>query len=214
MTRILLALLLLAAPMLAAAQNDLALDRPFGEILSPQSGVELSSNENVSVRLVNTGTTLPGGTTFNLSYRINGSPPVTEMVVLGSSLLGDSAFQYTFVTQVNLSTGGSYNVLASVALPGDINPTNDQVDVTVTNTLPSLGGTLERIGDQLTLSGQRGSVRRWERSRDHGVTWEMLANTTPTQAFNGADHRELFRAIVANFTAPEAASSIYDSAAP
>lgn len=215
MSRILIALLLLALPLLATAQNDLALAAPFGEIGSPISGVALGANETVTARLVNTGNTLPAATAFNVSYSVNAGPPVVEMVTLGAPLLSNSAFTYTFTTQADLSVPGTYTFTATASLPGDVNPTNDSLtNHMVTNTAPSVGGTLMRTGGVLVLSGHTGSVLRWERSRDDGLTWEVLSNTTPTMNYLGADHRELFRVVVANFEAPPAMSNVYDSAEP
>ena len=214
MPRFLIALLLLSLPLFANAQ-DLALAPPYGEFAAPSSGVSLTAVESVSVRLVNTGDTLPAATSFILSYSVNAGPPVSELVTLGAPLLPNTPFSYTFTTSTDLSVPGTYTFDATVSLPGDTSPTNNSLtNHIVTNTASSIGGTLQRSGGLLVLSGHTGGVLRWERSRDDGLTWEMLSNTTTTMNYPGADHRELFRVVVANFDAPPVVSNIYDSAAP
>jgi hypothetical protein len=201
-------------PIQAGAQ-DLALVAPVGSISSPVSGVGLSSNETVTVTIFSFGSNLPAGTAFNVNYSVNGGVPVTEMVVLGSTLLSNSPFIYTFTTQADLSVPASYTFTAAVSLPGDINPANDTyVNHFVTNTAASVGGTISRSPGGLLLTGHTGNIVRWEKSLDDGLTWQMLNNTTTTLPFEGADHREHYRAIVANGPAPPAISSVFDSANP
>ncbi|MEO7326200.1 MAG: hypothetical protein ABIW82_15345, partial [Dokdonella sp.] len=72
-------------------------------ITSPQSACTTVGIENVAIRVFNYGITLPAGTAFNASYRINAGAPVTELIVLASSLITNSNFAYTFTTQANLS---------------------------------------------------------------------------------------------------------------
>ena len=59
---------------------------------------------------------------------------------------------------------------------------------TITVDVPSVGGTIAASsnvcygnnGGTLTLSGQTGSVIRWEYSTDGGINWIAIANVTPT----------------------------------
>lgn len=88
--------------------NAVAQDLATVAITMPQSGCTLTANESVTVSVFNYGPTLPAGSVFNASYTINAGAPVTENVVLGSNLLRNSRFIYTFSTQANLSTPGTY----------------------------------------------------------------------------------------------------------
>ncbi len=208
------AALAMSLPMQARSQ-DLALVAPVGSFSSPVSGVGLSPNETVTVTMFSFDSNLPAGTAFNVSFSVNGGAPVTEMVVFGSTLLANSPFTYSFTTQADLSVPGSYTLTASVNLPGDINPANDAyINYFVTNTAPSVGGTISRSPGGLLLTGHTGNIVRWEKSLDDGLTWHMLNTTTTTLPFEGADHREYYRAIVANGPAPPAVSSVFDSANP
>lgn len=207
MKKIILFLIVILFIAQARAQNDLSLAAPFGTIQSPVSGCSLTSTENVTVRIFNFGNTLPAGTSFNVSYNVNAGLPVVEMVVLGSTLLSNSAFTYTFVTQANLSIPGSYTLDATVSLAGDINPVNDAfTNYPVGNSAASVGGTISGSttacasgnSGALTLSSQTGSVIRWEYSNDNGNTWYYISNTTTTQNYSNLKTTTQYRAVVKN----------------
>ncbi len=199
------------------AQNDLSVTA----ITAPVSGCALTATENVTIRLFNFGANLPAGTTFNVTYTINAGGPVTELVTLGSPLLTNSNFNYTFTTQANLSVPGTYTFDATVSIGGDINPTNNAfTGYSVTNTAPSNGGTITGPASVcisgnsgvLTLSGHVGNVVRWEYSIDGGSTWINLSNTTTTQAYNNLTDPTLYRAVVQNGGCAPATSAIHSIA--
>lgn len=188
--------LFFAAPL--CAQNDLSTTA----ITQPISGCALSATENVTIRLFNFGNTLPASTSFNVSYTINSGTPSTELVTLGSNLLSNSTFTYTFTTQANLSTPGAYTFAATVSLAGDINPTNDAFSgYVVENVAASDAGTLSGPSSGsagvLTVTGNNGAIVQWEESPDT-QRWFKLANTTTTQSFSALTATTHFRARVAN----------------
>jgi hypothetical protein len=199
-------LYLMALHFFAGVQaQDLALTGPFGSIQQPVSGCSLSSVENVTIRLFNFGSTLPAGSFFNVSYVINGGSPVTEMIILGSSLLTNSSLSYTFTTQADLSVPGTYTINASVNLPGDINPVNNQyTNHSVTHNAGSVGGVISggttacATGNSgaLTLSGYTGNILRWEYSNDEGNTWYYISNTGTTQNYNNLKTTTRYRAVI------------------
>ncbi|MGL5892701.1 MAG: beta strand repeat-containing protein, partial [Bacteroidia bacterium] len=187
-------------------------------ITSPVSGCALTSTENVTIRLFNFGPNLPAATTFNVSYTINAGAPVTELVTLASPLLSNSTLNYTFTSQANLSTPGTYTFDATVNIAGDINPTNNAfTGHLVTNTSASVGGTVSGAASVcitgnsgvVTLSGHTGNVLRWEYSTDGGSTWFTLSNTTTTQAYMDLNTQTLYRAVVQNGGCTPATSSIH-----
>ncbi|MEO6687728.1 MAG: hypothetical protein ABIS07_11305, partial [Dokdonella sp.] len=141
-------------------------------ITAPQSACAPIGIENVTIRVFNYGPTLPAGSAFNASYTINAGAPVTELVVLGSSLLPNSNLAYTFTTQANLSVPATYTFNSTVILPGDSNPFNDAyIGWNVTTSAASDGGTAAGPGTPaasgtLTLSGYTGSIVQWEESDD------------------------------------------------
>lgn len=186
-------------------------------ITQPVSGCGLTATENVTIRIFNYGPTLTAGSSFNVSYTINGGPPVTELLTLGANLLTNSTLNYTFTTQANLSVPGSYTFDATCALPGDINPSNDAfTGYIVTNTAASVGGTVTGPASvcitgnsgNLTLAGNTGNVLRWEYSTDGGFTWINVTNTTTTQPYNNLTVPTQYRAVVQNGGCASAFSSV------
>lgn len=184
---------------------------------SPVSGCALTATENVTIRIFNYGPMLPMGSTFNASYTINAGVPVVEMVVLPVNLLTNSTYVYTFTTQANLSVAGPYNFDATVAIAGDINPTNDAFTGYVVNSIsPSIGGTVSggtnvctgSNSGNLTLAGHTGSVLNWEYSTDGGGTWISISNTTTTQSYLNLTVPTQYRAQVQNGACTPATSSI------
>jgi gliding motility-associated-like protein len=60
----------------------------------------------------------------------------------------------------------------------------------------------------ITLTGNTGSVVRWEFSIDGGVTWTNIANTTTSQAYTNLTQTTLYRARVQNGTCAAAYTNI------
>lgn len=211
-------LCLMAIYLMASLQaQDLAIAAPFGSIQQPVSGCALSSTQNVSIRIFNFGNNLPAGTSFNVSYTVNGGIPVTEMIVLGSSLLSNSSLNYTFTTQANLSTPGTYTINATVSLPGDINPGNNQfTNHSVTNSANSVGGSISGSttacasgnSGTLTLASHTGAILRWEYSNDNGNTWYYISNTGTTQNYSNLKATTRYRAVIQNGTCGIAFSTV------
>jgi photosystem II stability/assembly factor-like uncharacterized protein/fibronectin type 3 domain-containing protein len=106
------------------------LDASLVDIISPMSGFGLSDQEPVSVEIANFGTIGLGSLTVN--YTIDGGVPVTEVFADTLEPFGGYGY-YTFATKADLSAAGSYEITAYTSLPGDENPSNDTVTVTVEN---------------------------------------------------------------------------------
>ncbi|MBL7883693.1 MAG: hypothetical protein JNL69_06465, partial [Bacteroidia bacterium] len=196
---------------------SMAQDVSVTAITAPNSGCALTATENVTIRMFNFGPTLIAGSSFNVSYTINGGAPVTELLTLGANVLTNSTFFYTFTTQANLSVPGAYTFDATCALAGDINPTNDAfTGHVVINTAASVGGTVSGgtnvcIGTNagnLTLSGHTGNVLNWEYSTDGGGTWISISNTTTTQSYLNLTVPTRYRAQVQNGACASAISSV------
>jgi gliding motility-associated-like protein len=191
--------------------QDLALQSPFGSFSSPTTGCSLTSTETVTVNIACFGVNLPAGTTFDVSYTINAGAPVTETVTLGSTLLASSIYTHTFTTLADLSVPGAFTIDANVTLTSiaDINTSNDTyVGYSVTNNAASVGGSISGDGPvcitsntgTLTLSGETGSVIRWESSTDGGFTWVPISNTTNTYTYNNVAVATDYRVVVQNAT--------------
>jgi len=94
----------------------------------PVSACNLDSNETITARIVNFGSTVIRN--IPIRYTINGGPIVPE-TILDSINPGDT-LQYSFATKANLSIGGSYSIIVYSAIRGDNNNVNDSAFFTTT----------------------------------------------------------------------------------
>ena len=94
----------------------------------PASACNLDSNETITARIVNFGSTVIRN--IPIRYTINGGPIVPE-TILDSINPGDT-LQYSFTTKANLSAIGSYDVVVYSAIRGDNNVLNDSAFFTTT----------------------------------------------------------------------------------
>ncbi len=113
-----------------AFDNDMAL----AQIISPVSGVDLTSTEPVTIKIKNMG--LNPQSNFDVSYTIDGGTQVTETVTATINSL--ESYDYTFNATADLSAYGTYSIEACTALTGDENPDNDCLTVDVENSEPAL----------------------------------------------------------------------------
>ena len=195
----------------------LAQDVSVIAITAPVSGCSLSATSSVTINVRNIGLTDLTGVPFDLSYTIDGGPPVTETVVAGfTPFASNTTVSYTFTTTANLSVPGVYTFTAYSTLATDINTTNDAfIGYVVTSTAPSVGGTVSggtnvctgSNAGVLTLAGHTGSVTNWEYSVDGGTTWISISNTTTTQSYFNLTVVTLYRAQVQNGTCAAATST-------
>jgi gliding motility-associated-like protein len=86
--------------------------------------------------------------------------------------------------------------------------------VTITVNPVSVGGTVSSSATvcassnsgTLTLAGHTGNVIRWEYSTDGGFTWNTIANTSTSQAYNNLTQTRMYRAVVKSGVCNEANS--------
>ena len=129
----------------AEIEHLIAFDTGVTAMISPTSGILLSSAEVVTVEITNFGgATL---TDFEITYEVDGES-VTETVP--GPLEGNSTMEYTFTQTVDLSIPGSYSFTCYTSLAGDDVPSNDSanVDVVNSNCAPSMNC---GVGDGLQL---------------------------------------------------------------
>lgn len=100
--------------------------------LAPVSGCQLTNSESVTFQIFNNG--LDTLQNFPAYYSINGGTAVAGMVT-GPILPGDT-LTYTFTTNADLSTPGTYNFLYYTDVAGDSTLNNDTTAATVVNFLP------------------------------------------------------------------------------
>ena len=129
----------------AEIEHLIAFDTGVTAMISPTSGILLSSAEVVTVEITNFGgATL---TDFEITYEVDGES-VTETVP--GPLEGNSTMEYTFAQTVDLSIPGNYTVSAFTNLDGDANTDNDIIEIQVVNSncAPSMNC---GVGDGLQL---------------------------------------------------------------
>jgi len=103
-------------------------------ILSPESGVNLTITETVSATITNYGTASQSNIELNLL--LNGVAVATETYSETINYL--EAVEYTFSQTIDLSEYGDYEIEVCTNLPGDENTENDCYTKTVTNIVPAL----------------------------------------------------------------------------
>lgn len=187
------------------------------------SGCSLSPSTQVVVNLQNVGTTNLSNIPFDITYVVNGGAPVTATNVSFPNLsISDGPVSYTFtgVQTADLSAAGVYNFQAYVALSGDNDQANDTTIIATVINRSSVGGTVTSDdtvcggsnSGTLNLTGQTGTVLRWESSTD-SINWSLynLGPLTSTN-YSNLSVTTYFRAIVKNSGAgPPAYSCPNDS---
>jgi hypothetical protein len=124
--------------------SSLADDLGVQAIVAPTNG-DLSDSEIVSISLQNYGQDTQDQ--FEVAYQINGGAPVVEMI--DQSVPPGETMTYDFVTTVDLSQEGIYEIMAYTSLVGDEAPYNDttvviiehypMLDVQISNLQPEAG---------------------------------------------------------------------------
>ena len=147
-------------------------DASVTAIINPVSGCNLTNQEVVTITISNLGTgTL---TSLPVSYTVNTGTPVNETFT-GSIASGATA-NYTFTTPLNLSTAGTYNLVATVNGANDSNPANNALAVVVTATAPAATPTIAAGGPTTFCTG--GSVTLTATSTTSGATYTWFNNGT------------------------------------
>ena len=126
MKKYLLLILLSFIANLALAQ-DVWLQNHF----SPNSGIQLSGLENVTVLVNNNSGVIMPANTIQVNYTINGGATISQM--LSSNLTPGASWNFTFSTKANLSVYGTYVIKVWVVRAGDVNHLNDTLEWTVQN---------------------------------------------------------------------------------
>ena len=115
----------------------------------------------------------------------------------------------TWTTIVNTTTSQSYTNLTVATLyravvQSGVCASANSASASMTINPVSVGGSVSGAAavcsgtnsGTLTLSGQTGSVIRWEYSTDGGTTWTTIVNTTTSQSYTNLTVATLYRAVV------------------
>ncbi|MBA3900062.1 MAG: hypothetical protein H0X62_07620, partial [Bacteroidetes bacterium] len=180
------------------------------QALAPSAGCELGQSETVTVQVFNYGNAFTGS--FDVSYRLNGGPIVTETINMPFSFLQNSTYTYTFLTNANLSTFGTHAFDFFTTLAGDVNNFNDSVvGYMVDSDQLSEGGLITTpettvcYGSNsglLTLTSQIGNVLNWGFSLNGGVSWTNIATSSLNLTFSNLVNETFYRVNVKNGLCP------------
>ncbi len=102
-------------------------------IVSPESGIDLTSTEPVTVIIKNFGTDPQSN--FDIWFEMDGGGQVVETIT--ATINGGETLEHTFATTVDLSAYGIYEFESCTDLAGDENPANDCKTKSVENSEPS-----------------------------------------------------------------------------
>ncbi|WP_084538612.1 T9SS sorting signal type C domain-containing protein [Flavobacterium defluvii] len=162
-----------------------------------------------TVTLTSSAASLPTGT-YTVTYN-RSSPSATGLTaVMTVTTAGTGTF-----TAVGLNTVGTSNItvtnLTSGACSSNISASNV---TTVTIFSPSVGGTVSggtticagATSAALSLSGQTGTIQKWQYSISPFSTWTDIVNTTNTYTSGPLTETTQFRAIVQNGVCTAASS--------
>lgn len=158
------------------------------------------------------GSYCPGGS--GVSVTLSGSQTGTNYQLkangtnLGSPLAGNNGvLEWPYQT-----TAGNYTVVATNATTGCVNAMSGSTTVSIYPL--SVGGTLSPSHSDhysttnsgtITLTGETGSVQRWEKF--YGANWTTISNTTNTLNYTDLDAVTTYRAVVQSGTCNETNSS-------
>ena len=114
-----------------------------------------------------------------------------------------------------ISSAGTYYYRVQVQTPNCGSAVNsDAKTITVTSGTPPVGGSVSSVNlssttnsGSVTLSGYTGTIVKWQRSTNDGVTWTDIANTTTSQSYTNISTKTLFRAQLQSGTCGFAFSS-------
>ena len=112
--------------------------------------------------------------------------------------------------QVLTTSGATYYYRAEVQNSGCGSPQfSPGITISVVTGTPSIGGIVDSKtfcggsnSGTLTLTGNTGSVNKWQKSNDNGIVWTNISNTGSTNSFSSISSTTLYRAVVQNGTCP------------
>jgi hypothetical protein len=144
------------------------------------------------------------------SYTLNGNNP-TPGTGKWSIISGPAGVTFSDPTKPNaivsgLIPGSAYQFQWTITATAYCPPSTDIVTITIDKA--PIGGTTSSPAEvcsggnmgQIKLSGQFGSIVRWEFSTDNGTTWQPIANTGTTQPYLNLTKTTQYRAILHNST--------------
>lgn len=154
---------------------------------------------------------------FTAAYTLHGNNP-TPGTGKWTQVSGPTVAVFSDDTNPNAKvtglTSGKYQFSWTITAAPTCPPNSNVVNITIDKA--TAGGTTSGTstvcadgnGGQISLSGQVGSILRWELSTDNGTTWQPIINTTTTQAYLNLTQTTQYRAISQSGICSTMASSV------
>ncbi len=138
-------------------------DRDVGivKLVAPENTTDnFSSNEILSIQIKNNGLT-EIGENFDVSYTLEGGSPVAQTVNASTDPLASGESRDITFPPINLNTSGTYHFQFYTSLPGDENPSNDTLNVTLISVSKIIGNvtSFENEGNTYTFTCSVDKVR-------------------------------------------------------
>jgi Zn-dependent metalloprotease len=103
-------------------------DFAIEDMTSPNSQCSLSNTESIEVDFSFLGCdSLVAGQSIDITYQIDNQNPVTETMIVGTTLYPEDEISYTFSNPVDLSAKGVYDFSLWVDYSGDTDHSNDSI---------------------------------------------------------------------------------------
>ena len=99
-----------------------------------------------------------------------------------------------------LTTSGTYYYRVEIQATGCIVVTYPTA-LSISVLAPPTGGSVSSYtgsSGTLTLSGNTGTIAKWQKSTDNGATWTDIVNTTTTYSYSGQTDGTQFRVVLTN----------------
>ncbi|PWS27816.1 hypothetical protein DHW03_09575 [Pedobacter yonginense] len=136
------------------------------------------------------------GSAAAAGFTASGSGSIND-ILTNSDLSADATVTYIITPRLNNCDGVPFTLVVTIKAQSVGGTTSGDAAV-------CSGGN----GGNISLSGQIGSIVRWERSVDNGVSWLPIASTANPFVFSNLTVTTQFRAVVSNGICAEANSSI------
>lgn len=189
--------------------------RYYRAIVNSSSGCSSLATSSTPVYVSNTiagtinaanNTICPGSQASFTLFGNSGSVINWQMSTTSNFSSGNTTIANTSTSMdYTLASTGTYYFRAQVQNNGCTAVYTSGYTITVTSGTAPVGGTVsnaEHCGGTnsgtLTLSGQTGTVVKWQYSIDGGIVWTDVANTTTSLSYSGVSSNRLYRAQLTN----------------
>lgn len=123
------------------------IDVGVSAVISPVTGNSLSSAEDVTIQISNFGSMTQ--TSIPVFYTLNDGAPIME--TYSGSIAQGATDTYTFAVQADLSEIGEYVIVVGTELTADADMANDDIEVTVENSICAPVSDCAGFDDGVTL---------------------------------------------------------------